>query len=75
MQGIQHLFRQHAMEKSGSGDSWGSGQTMPTYIQGGKSRDRAMSIDTASDVHANWCQGKLLRLKGSVKLLLDFESF
>lgn len=62
------------MEKSGSGDSWGSGQTMPTYIQGAKARDRAMSIDTASDVHANWCQGKYLG-KGSKKLLLDSKSF
>lgn len=65
MQGIQHLFRQHAIEKQSSIDSWHSANSpflQKHYANGGRT-NTTMSIgdDELRDLKGSqqWNQGKI----------------
>lgn len=69
MHGIQHLFRQHAVEKQMSAaDSWSNGSSHNSHvpIADGYSSSRNDSIESESDSSVtskspnNWNQGELL---------------
>lgn len=68
MHGIQHLFRQHAVEKQMSADSWpnNSSQNSHVPIADGYTSLRNDSIESESDSSVtskspnNWNQGELL---------------
>lgn len=68
MHGIQHLFRQHAVEKQMSADSWSNGSSHNSHvpIADGYSSLRNDSIESESDSSVtskspnNWNQGELL---------------
>lgn len=68
MQGIQHLFRQHALEKETSMDSsWASAQAAlanqaylnHNYAGNSRPNDRTLSVDSSGDLKpSSWNQGK-----------------
>lgn len=68
MQGIQHLFRQSALEKDSSMDSsWHSAQTALAnqaylqhhYASGSRPNDRSLSVDSNGDFRpSSWNQGE-----------------
>lgn len=67
MHGIQHLFRQHAVEKQMSADSWpNNSHNSHVPIADGYTSSRNDSIESESDSSVtskspnNWNQGELL---------------
>ncbi len=70
MHGIQHLYRQQALEKESSMDSWHTAQTAlanQAYLQhhyagGSRPNDRSLSIDSHDGRPSSWNQGEFLEI-------------
>lgn len=82
MHGIQHLFRQHAVEKQMSVDSWSNNSSHNSHvpIADGYTSSRNDSTESESDSVTskspnNWNQGELLTVMEIVLNIFFFLPF
>lgn len=87
MHGIQHLYRQHALEKQISADGWHSAQSHisnQAHLYHNYPNMRVNSTTSSSGADSpsgsmakspNWSQGRFIDLWGNTRFLTSCESF